>query len=144
MIIRRLLVLTQLLALALMMSTSVGIVWAAAYEPRRGSAEREAILDALRPAVEGKLRSPVEFVVSRMRVHDGWAFVEVEPQRPRGRPIDSAALGFDTEMMNGLTTWALLKHQSGGWTLVTWVLGPTDVAWEGWWDTYGAPRDIFP
>jgi len=128
----------------LILTAFLEAAWAAPYEPARGSAERAAILDALRPAVEGQLRPPVEFTVSRLRVEDGWAFAEVEPQRPGGRAIDAAALRLDTEIMDGLTTWALLKKQRGGWTLVEWIIGPTDVAWSDWPAMHGTPRGIFP
>jgi len=121
-----------------------GQALAAPHEPARGTAERRAILDAVRPAVEGQLGAPVEFVVTTMQVESGFAFVRLEPQRPGGGRIDARALGLETDMMDGLTTYALVKRQSGGWTLVDWALGPTDVAWWGWWDQYGAPRDIFP
>lgn len=117
---------------------------AAPREPVPGSAERRAILDAVRPAVEGELGAPVEFVVTVMRVDQGFAFLQLEPQRPGGVAIDPVALGLPTEMMDGLTTYALVKRQSAGWTMVDWALGPTDVAWWGWWDTYGAPRNLFP
>ena len=132
------------LAAALIVCALVAPVSAAPYEPARGSAERRAILDALRPAVERTLRPPVEFVVTRLTADGDWAFAQVEPQRPGGGAIDAAALGLDTEMMDGLTTWALLKKRRGGWTPVEWVVGPTDVAWWGWWDAHGAPRGIFP
>ena len=39
------------------------------------SAERKAVLDALRPAVEAKVGPNVEFVVALLRVEEGWAFV---------------------------------------------------------------------
>jgi hypothetical protein len=38
---------------------------------------------------------------------------------------------------------ALLKNDGGGWRVVTWDLGATDVVWEPWPDTYGAPEAIF-
>ena len=138
------LLLRRWVALMLIAAALIGSAGAAPYEPARGCAERAAILDALRPTVEGELRPPVEFMVSSMRVEKSWAFVKVEPQRPGGGAIDAAALGHDTDIMDGLTTWALLKKQAAGWTLVDWALGPTDVAWDGWWDRYGAPRAIFP
>ncbi|WP_199773070.1 hypothetical protein [Ensifer adhaerens] len=51
-------------------------------EPARGSVERAAILDAIRPVVEAEMRGPVEFVVTTMRVAPNWAFMQVEPKRP--------------------------------------------------------------
>ena len=49
--------------------------------PRAGSAQRGAILNAIRPAVELELGSNVEFVPSCMQVWKGWALVAAEPQR---------------------------------------------------------------
>ncbi|MEO1702949.1 MAG: hypothetical protein AAFR71_12955 [Pseudomonadota bacterium] len=115
------------------------------YEPTRGSAERKAILNAVRPKIEAEMRGPVEFVVSNLQVMNGWAFAQLEPQRPGGRPINPANTIWadDIEMMDGLTVWALVRNSTGGWGLVDAVTGPTDVAFWGWWDFYGAPREIF-
>jgi len=38
-----------------------------------GSAQRAAIMDAIRPEIERELRGPVEFAVTRAGVEDGWA-----------------------------------------------------------------------
>lgn len=115
------------------------------YEPARGTAERKAILDAVRPKVESEMRGPVEFVVSSLRVSDGWAFAQLQPQRPGGVPIDPAQTSFaaDIEFMDGLTVWALLRGSGSTWSLIDSVTGPTDVAFEPWPDRYGAPRVIF-
>lgn len=110
-------------------------------EPPKGSPERAAILDALRPAVEAEMRGSVEFVVTTMRVSPGWAFVQVEPQRPGGGAIDPERTGFrgESDMMDGLTVFALLTFQLGRWNLVDHVVGPTDVAYAIWPDRYGVP-----
>lgn len=49
-----------------------------------GSAQRRAILNALRPAVERELRGPVEFVIDCIQVQGGMALVNANPQRPGG------------------------------------------------------------
>ena len=96
--------------------------------PATGSAQRRAILDALRPAIERRLGPDVEFVVTQIRVGNGWAFVMAEPQRRGGRPIDGRRhFGDDFENMDGLTVTALLRFQRG-WTLVDHAIGATD-AW---------------
>lgn len=114
-------------------------------EPARGSAERTAILDAVRPKVEAEMRGPVEFVVISLRVKGGWAFAQLEPQRPGGVPIDPAqtAHAADIDFMDGLTVWALMREKGGRWYLIDTVTGPTDVAFEPWPEFYGAPRVIF-
>ena len=92
------------------------------------AAQRRAILDALRPAIETSLRSPVEFVVQRIGVQDGWALVIADPQRPGGGAIDARHLPAQEER-DGLTVHAILRLQNDRWTLVDHVIGPTDV-WE--------------
>lgn len=71
-------------------------------------AERAAILDAIRPAVEAEMRGPVEFVVTTMRASPNWAFMQVESQRPGGGAIDLAQTGLrdEAEMMDGRTVFA--------------------------------------
>ena len=58
--------------------------------PRPGTAERAAILEALRPAIEARLGPDIEFVVKDLRTYRGWAFVMADPQRRGGRRIDGA------------------------------------------------------
>lgn len=115
------------------------------YQPMRGTAERTAILNAVRPKIEAEMRGPVIFVVRTLRVLDGWAFMQLDPQRPDGRPINPANTIWadDIEMMDGLTVWALARNSTGGWGLVDAVTGPTDVAFFNWPEFYGAPAVIF-
>ncbi len=124
---------------------SAGMLKAGAgYEPRRGSKERKAILDALRPAIEAQLRGPVEFVIDRMRVEGSWAFVVADPQRPGGRPINiyDTAFANDADFMGSLTVYALLLFENGRWNLLDHAVGPTDVFYEIWPERFGAPRGI--
>ena len=88
---------------------------------------------------------PVEFVVGTLRTTAKWAFVQVNPQRPGGEAIDIEETSFasDADTMDGLTVFALLRFQSGGWTLVEHVVGPTDVAYMAWPDRFGAPPVVF-
>ncbi|WP_205481248.1 hypothetical protein [Sphingomonas arenae] len=97
--------------------------------PPAGSAERAAILDTLRPAVEARLRGKVEFVVDTLRSDGAWAFVVAEPQRPGGTRIDGLALfGEDWDNMDGLRVDAVLRRKQGHWEVVEYVIGATD-AW---------------
>ncbi|OJF98437.1 hypothetical protein AX760_14300 [Pararhizobium antarcticum] len=136
---------TLLLACALLLAAWAGLAQAqAVHQPKKGSAERAAVLDALRPAVEAQMRGPVEFVVATLRTTPKWAFVQVDPQRPGGAPINVEDTSFsgDADMMDGLTVFALLRFQSGRWNLVEHVVGPTDVAYLDWADRFGAPPVI--
>ncbi len=92
-----------------------------------GSAQRRAILDALRPAVEAQIGPDVEFVIREIRVVRGWAFVMAEPQRRGGGAIDGHLYFPDFDEMGGLTVTALLRHQNRRWNLVEQAIGATDV-----------------
>ena len=94
------------------------------------SAQRRAILDALRPTIVRELRSPVEFVVRRLGVEQGWALVIADPQRPGGGAIDARHLP-DAGERDGLTVYAVMRFQSGRWTVHDHVVGPTDVWYCG-------------
>jgi hypothetical protein len=98
-------------------------------------------MDALRPAIERKLAGPVEFVVRRAAVQDGWALVIADPQRPGGGRINPKR-HFPNEViefMDGLTVNAILRFSGGGWTLVDHAIGPTDVWYCG---VEGPPRAL--
>ena len=91
-------------------------------------AERKAVLDALRPAVETKLGPNVEFVVQVIRVEDGWAFVMADPQRKGGKAIDGRRIfGEDFDNMDGLRVDAVLQLRNGRWEVVDYGIGATDV-----------------
>lgn len=116
------------------------------HTPPAGSADRAAILEEVRVPVELMLHPPVEFVVKRINVGGGWAFVALEPQRPGGGriPVETTRFAQDAGAMDGLTTFALLREANGRWHLIDWVVGPTDVAWDWWPEHFGAPRALFP
>lgn len=95
-----------------------------------GSAQRAALMDALRPSIEQELGTRVEFVVQRAAVRDGWALVIADPQRPGGGEITPPD-DFDMEFRDGLTVNAILRFSGGGWTLVDHAIGPTDVWYCG-------------
>jgi hypothetical protein len=108
--------------------------------PSAGSAQRRAILDALRPAIERRLGGNVEFVVNRIRVVNGWALVIAEPQRRGGGRINPRQYfsADDLQAMDGLTINAVLRYQGGRWRLVDHAIGPTDV----WYCNPAFPRAL--
>lgn len=57
---------------------------AGADTPPSGSAERKAILDALRDETRQLHQSNVIFVVNYLKVQNGWAWVQTSPQSPNG------------------------------------------------------------
>jgi hypothetical protein len=106
--------------------------------PAPGTAQRRALMDAVRPAIETALRSPVEFVVQRAAVQDGWALVIADPQRPGGGVILAPHLGPEEER-DGLTVNAVLRFRDGRWNLIDYAIGPTDVWYCG---LQGPPRSL--
>jgi len=60
------------------------------FTPRVGSAERAAILNALRPRYEDLFGRSIVFKVETLRVAAGFAFVVVHPKRPNGAPIEKS------------------------------------------------------
>ena len=99
-------------------------------QPNPNTAQRAAIMDALRPAIERELGGPIEFVVQRAAVQDGWALVIADPQRPGGGAIPAPA-SYAEEEHDGLTVNAILRFSGGSWTMVDHAVGPTDVWYCG-------------
>ena len=97
--------------------------------PGRGTAQRTAILNALRPSIEAELRGPVEFRINCLQVNNGWALVNADPQRPGGRAINPNILP-DPEFRDGLTVTAVMRYRNGRWNLVERAIGATDVWYE--------------
>lgn len=93
------------------------------HTPAPGSAERRALMDAVRPQVEREVGAPVEFVVDTLLVGQGWAFAVLEPQRPGGGRISQP----QDEFYDGVTTYAVLRNTGGGWRSLMVAVGPTDV-----------------
>lgn len=126
--------------LALIVAVIAGFLPAMASAQVSG-AERRAILDALRPTIERRLGGPVEFVVRRIGVRNGWALVIADPQRPGGGRIDGRRYfsADDWEVMDGLTVNGVLRLSGGRWRLVDHAIGPTDVWYCG---VEGPPRSL--
>lgn len=115
------------------------------YTPPPGSPERTAIMNGLRPIVENDMGKPIEFVVGSLEVCDGFAFVHVTPQRPGGRAISLRETTYaeSADTMDGVETYALLQKHGARWAVLTYVVGPTDLAWSSWADDFGAPKSLF-
>jgi hypothetical protein len=117
------------------------------HAPKPGSAERKAILDALRVPVEKQLSQPVIFVVGRLQVQDGFAFVQGRPVQPNGAAIDYSRTPYAQAQQAGAFSgevFGLLHWSDGTWRVLTHNLGATDVTWLDWPQEYGAPQAIFP
>lgn len=130
-------------AMMMMMMMTAGFA-AEIHEPAKGSAERKAILDAIRPAIEAQMRGPVEFQINIMLSDGEWAFVGANPQHPGGGEIDLETTAFagKSDMMDGLTTYALVRFADGRWNHVDDIVGPMDVAYMSWLEQYQVPKAI--
>ena len=77
-----------LIALALaLLTTAPAFGWC---EPPRGSAERRALMDTVRPHVEAMPGAPIEFLESRLRQEGDVAFAMLSPRRPGHAPRDKS------------------------------------------------------
>lgn len=111
------------------------------HTPPEGSAERKAILDGLRAHLKATGGATHVFVVRKLNVHSGWAWVSVDPQSADG------SKKFET--VNGL-----LHLESGAWKVkalqpVFGEVEDTDPDYKKWFrhlkEKYPtAPADIFP
>lgn len=117
-----------------------------AYTPAPGSAERKAIADALRAPVEKELKQKVVFKIDHLKASGEWAFLRGVPQRPNGGKVDYSITRYRQAIDDGVfDDWicALLRKRAGKWQVVKYVIGATDVAYEGWDEEYKAPSAIF-
>ena len=112
-------------------------VHASWYEPQRGTAERKALMNALRPLAEADLGDPVEFVVHDLRVSGDRAFASVQPQRPGGGEIDLEKTpgyirgDFTYDMMDGTHMQALYVRSGDTWVVMEHAIGAMDVWYAG-------------
>ncbi len=118
-----------------------------AYTPEKGSAERKAILDAIRIPVERELKQKVVFVADHFRVQGTWAFVSGTPQSANGGQPDYSITPYAEAVDSGAfdnNFFALMRKTGGKWKIVTRAIGCTDVCFADWWSRYKAPKAIFP
>jgi hypothetical protein len=116
------------------------------HSPATGTAERTAILDTAREPAVNELGKPVQFIVKQIDVLGDWAFLHARMQSPGGQTIDYADTRYAEAAVHGHKSSsyaALLKRQGDAWNVVAYSVGPTDVAWIGWAQEYGAPAVLF-
>jgi hypothetical protein len=115
--------------------------------PEKGSAERTAILDTLRPPVEQKLKQKVVFVINSINIQGNWVFVDGRLRTPEGKVpnwkntpyAQAASYGAQSDGIS-----ALLRRSGSSWMITTYAIGCTDVCYVDWWKRYRAPKAIFP
>jgi hypothetical protein len=134
------------LCLFVTLAASVAVAQGPPSTPKVGTPERKAIIDALRVPVEKNLNSKVVFQVSHLKVQNNWAFILGIPRQPGGKPIDYRNTPYQGAITSGAFDdgiCALLKSEAGKWRVVQFVIGATDVPYEGWDKKYKAPAAIF-
>ncbi len=120
------------------------------HTPKVGSAERKAILDALRADVQDEYKMPVKFVIHdperyNFRVAgaaNDWAFVSAKYVQPDGAPMGKKYWTMVGDMSDDVQ--ALLHRVKGKWKVVTAITAVTDVEWEDWPKKYHAPAAVIP
>lgn len=118
-----------------------------AYTPAKNSAERAAIMNALRVPVEKKLKKKTIFVVNNFKVQGNWAFLDGTPQKADGGAMSYRGTEYQNAIDAGMfdsNIFALLKKTGGKWKVVTYQIGCTDVCYLSWATDYKAPKTIFP
>jgi hypothetical protein len=135
----------RVVIVALLLCTG-SLAQATAYTPAAGSPERKQIMEALRAPVEAGLKRKVVFKVDHLKAQGGWAFMRGVPQQPGGKPMRYEGTEYQEAIEAGVfDDWicALMQKQGGKWRVVRYVIGATDVAYEGWDEEFGAPPAIF-
>lgn len=114
--------------------------------PKPNSSERKAIVNTLRAPVEKELKQKVVFRIQRLKVQNGWAFLQGVPQQPGGKPVNYRNTRYQTAIEAGAFDdgiLALLRKEKGGWQVVVYDIGSTDYAAGDWQQKYKAPPGIF-
>ena len=116
------------------------------YTPADDSAERKAILNALRVPFEKELKQKIQFSIENFKVRGDWAFVSGAPQNSSGGTPNYKNTPYQKAVSEGAfdnNFQALLKKTGGKWKVATYAIGCTDVCWLGWDEKYKAPKAIF-
>jgi len=114
--------------------------------PKPNSSERKAIVNTLPAPVEKELKQKVVFRIRRLKVQNGWAFLQGVPQQPGGKPVNYRITQHQTAIEAGAFDdgiLALLRKEKGGWRVVVYDIGSTDYPGEYWQRKYKAPPGIF-
>ena len=107
-----------------------------AHTPPKGSAERNAILRGTHDALAKQGLKNVVLVVPYLKVHNGWAWIQVNPQSADGTQHYESQSG-------------LLQEKAKNWTLREWMPAEEGTDYEKYFKNLKikypeAPADIFP
>jgi uncharacterized protein YceK len=108
-----------------------------AHTPPEGSAERNAILQAVHHALARQGRKNLVLIVPHLNVHNGWAWIQVNPQSADGTQ--------HYESQSGL----LQEKTTNKWTLLEWMPAEEGTDYKKYFKNLkakypSAPPDIFP
>ncbi len=133
------------LAAALLTASSRPARAQLSHTPRAGSAERKAIMEAIRPTCERDLKQKVVFKVGLLNVAGDWAAARVTPIRPDGSDIDYRKTHYrelDEEGAFDGEGEALLRREGSSWKLIKWRFGASDTELSVWIEELGAPASL--
>jgi hypothetical protein len=139
-------ILSRLVVLLLIPPCASGLAQDAPWTPEPSSPERKAILDTLRAPVEKELKQKVVFRIGRLKVQNGWAFLEGVPQQPDGKPVNYRMTRYQGAIEAGMFDdgiLALLRKEKSGWRVIVYDIGSTDYAATNWQEKYKASPGIF-
>jgi uncharacterized protein YceK len=107
-----------------------------AHTPPDGSAERNAILQATQHALARQGRKNLVLDVPYLKVHNGWAWIQVNPRSANGTQHYESQSG-------------LLQEQANKWTLLEWMPAEEGTDYKKYFANLkakypSAPADIFP
>ena len=107
-----------------------------AHTPPDGSAERNGILQAVHHALARQGRKNLVLDVPYLKVHNGWAWIQVNPKSADGRQHYESQSG-------------LLQQTGSKWTLLEWMPAEEGTDYTKYFKDLkakyaSAPPDIFP
>jgi uncharacterized protein YceK len=125
---------TAILATALLLSGCASVN--TAHTPPEGSAERNAIIQATKNALAHQGRKNLVLVVPYLKVHNGWAWIQVNPQSTNGTQHYESQSG-------------LLQQTTKEWKLLEWMPAEEGTDYKKYFANLKAkyppaPADIFP
>jgi len=107
-----------------------------AHTPAEGSPERNAIIQATKHALARQGRKNLVLVVPYLKVHNGWAWIQVNPQSANGTQHYESQSG-------------LLQQETTKWRLLEWMPAEEGIDYTKYFKNLkakypSAPPDIFP
>jgi uncharacterized protein YceK len=107
-----------------------------AHTPADGSPERNAILQTVHRALARQGRKNLVLIVPYLKVHNGWAWIQVNPQSADGTQHYESQSG-------------LLQQQTNKWRLLEWMPAEEGTDYTKYFKNLkakypSAPPDIFP